>query len=237
MKLSSMTESDAGLAQRLKAVALPPGPKVRRLPLGLAKGCRIEIDFATDTRMFLGLYEVEMNRPIRALCRPGSRCLDIGAARGYDSLGMARLGATEVVAFEAEAEWVELARRNFAANPDLNTVFTVEEAYVSDHSEGGEISIDDYLARRPGFIPDFLKIDIEGFEARALEGMPNLLAERGPHLVVETHGVEVEADCVRLLREHGYHPKVVNPRGWLPDHRPLGHNRWLIARGHDRQQR
>jgi hypothetical protein len=231
MKLSSMNDGDAGLAQRLKAAALPGGRKVRRLPLGQARGCRMEIDFATDTRLFLGLYEVEMNRPIRALCRRGDRCLDIGAASGYESLAMARLGAAAVIAFEVRPESVAVTRRNLAANPQLATAFTIEEAYVSDRTAGREVAIDDYLAARPGFVPDFVKIDIEGAEARALEGMAGLLGGRRPSLVIETHGVEVEADCVRLLRGHGYDPKVVNPRRWLPDLRPLAHNRWLIARG------
>lgn len=229
MKFSSMYDSEAGVAQRLKNTVLPSGRKVRRIPLGLARGCRMEVDFATDTRLFLGLYELELNRAIRSLCAPGSKCFDVGAYNGYDSLALGNLGATEVVAFEVVAEAAETTRRNLAANPQLPTKFEVEEAFVSNRSGDGQVAIDDYVEK--SFVPDFLKIDIEGAELSALEGMPKLLAERKPHILIETHGREVEAGCVTLLRDSGYDPKVVNPRSWLPDHRPLDHNRWLIVRG------
>jgi hypothetical protein len=226
-----MSDSEAGVVQRLKHRVLPRGRAVRKLPLGLARGCNMEIDFAHDTRLYLGLYEIELNHWIRELCGPGSRCLDIGAAWGYDSLAMGRLGAAEVIAFEVEAEAAAMTRRNLAANPQLRANFTVEEAYVSDRTGDGEVAIDDYIRERGDFAPDFVKMDIEGAELNALQGMPDLLENGRPDLLIEIHGEQVETDCAVLLREKGYDLTIVNPRRLLRDHRPIAHNRWLIARG------
>jgi hypothetical protein len=53
--------------QLAKRLVLPaPGP--RRRPAGLGRGVRMEIDFATQTRTYLGLYEIERNRFLRRPC-------------------------------------------------------------------------------------------------------------------------------------------------------------------------
>jgi precorrin-6B methylase 2 len=230
-----MEPGSVGLAQRVKNRILPQGPAMRRLPLGIARGCRMEIDFSRDTRLYAGLYERELNRWLRRLCKPGSKCLDIGAFEGYDSLVMGCLGAAEVVAFEYEQGAAEAAQRNLDANSArLPTEFTVVQAFISDHSDGEQLAIDDYLAERPGLVPDFVKIDIEGGELLGVEGMKTLLSRHRPHLIIETHGLEVEQQCIEALKGHGYDPTVVDARSWLRDARPIGHNRWLVAPGSER---
>jgi hypothetical protein len=94
---------------------------------------------------------------------------------------------------------------------------------------GYDLSLDEW-AYGTGFVPDFIKLDIEGGELAALRSAERLLGERHPALVVEVHSASLEQECGRLMIDRGYRPIIVNPRRWLPDHRPgLELNRWLVA--------
>jgi len=72
------------------------------------------------------------------------------------------------------------------------------------------VRLDADIARDELPPPDFIKIDIEGMEFAALEGMKNTLLRCRPALYVEMHGAtdvekEVNARCViQLLAEAGY---------------------------------
>jgi hypothetical protein len=53
----------------------------------------------------------------------------------------------------------------------------------------------------------------------------------GPSLLVEVHSVEQERRCLQVLSGHAYADvQVVDPRRWLPDHRPAEHTAgwWLL---------
>lgn len=58
--------------------------------------------------------------------------------------------------------------------------------------------------------PDFVKIDVEGFERNVLEGMSTTIARRHPHLYIEVHGsdfarkLENATSLVDYLRHSGY---------------------------------
>ena len=229
-------EDRLGLLQRIKNGVLPSGPAVRTLRFGIGRGLRLELDFQRDTRLYLGLYERELNSWLRSFCRPGSLCFDVGADAGYDALVMARLGAKRVLSIECRGEAVRKIQRNFGANSELTSSrCEVMEAFVSNGTVNNTVTLDKVAASGDAFVPGFIKIDIEGSEGEALEGAARLLAEHKPDLIVETHGLAVEEQCVQLLRGHGYTPVVIDARKWLPDYRPSQHNRWLVARGRDEQ--
>lgn len=61
-------------------------------------------------------------RLLDAAVRPGQRVLDVGAGSGILSIAAARLGATRVLALEADAWAVEPARENVVANGVAGTV-------------------------------------------------------------------------------------------------------------------
>jgi SAM-dependent methyltransferase len=215
---------------RAAAKRLLGPPRVRRLPLGPARGIRLEVDFQHQTRMYLGLYETELNRHLRELCAPGAAVYDVGAQFGYHSLVFAKLGAARVAAFEADADAAVVAEANVRLNADAELIQVVR-AFVGKASDGGgRLALDDF-AFGPGFVPDFVKIDVEGAEADVLAGAGRLLAERMPSLIVETHSQALEASCGDLLVECGYRPRIVSPRRRFSDLRPTEHNRWLVARG------
>lgn len=205
----------------------------RRLPTGIGRGIQLEIDFALHTRLYAGLYEIELNSSLRRLCVAGVPSFDVGANIGYDTLVLAKISSSAVMAFECEPALAERMKRNLALNPRLAEQVRLLRTYVDAHSDstGGRVSLDDVAFGANGFVPGFVKIDVEGAEADVLRGARRLLTERQPGVIVETHDSEVERACMEILREHGYSPRVVNRRSWLRDRRPTAHNRWLVATG------
>jgi hypothetical protein len=217
---------------------LPRAPKARRLPLGLGRGLVMEVDFDRDSRMWLGLYELELAKIVRELCAPGTSSFDLGAEGGFYALVLARRGGGRVLAVEADADTCERLRRNVAANPGLAGAIEVRHARVARETDAstGQISSDDLAYAPGGFVPDLVKIDVEGKEVAAIRGASRLLRERKPHVIVETHSRDLDDASRELLGDHGYEVAVVEQRRWLPEVRTAPLNRWLVARGTPRPE-
>jgi FkbM family methyltransferase len=81
-----------------------------------------------------------------------------------------------------------------------------QQAFVSESTGAREtevemITLDGFVEER-GIVPSFLKIDVEGFELQALEGMKRLLAKYPPIIMVE---VQMQHETVvNLLERAGY---------------------------------
>lgn len=216
---------DELLSSLLKGL-LPKGPKTRRIPVGLASGISMGINFqGGQIRLFAGLYEVELAPYFRRLCTAGIRAFDVGGNVGYDALLIAKLTRGPVLSIECERELCHTIRTNAAENPALTGLIAVEQGFVG-HGPG-EVTLDELAERY--FIPQFIKMDIEGAESRALEGANTLLSNHQPAMLIEVHGQDIEDLCIDQLRTHHYHITTVNQRRWLPEYRPINHNRWLIA--------
>lgn len=209
---------------------LLPSPGPRRFPLGLPRGITMMVDFDFQSRAFLGLYEVELSRHLRRLCTPGTRSFDVGAQFGYDTLILAKLSGERVACFEPDPACLETMTANVALNPELRSLITTVPSWVGTGVDG-TLALDDYASSQAGFVPDLIKIDVEGAETHVLEGARGLLIDRLPHILLEVHSRDLERWCGAMLVEHGYHPTIVNQRRVLRDHRPISHNRWLIAEG------
>ena len=210
----------------LKRVFLPRAVCPRRILFGPAAGVVMNIDFAHQARMFFGLYEMELAPYLRRLVRPGSRCFDVGAHVGYHSLMFARLSRQPVVAFEPDAAAALRLRENLALNRfDIRLVPLAVGAADGDKT----ISLDRAAATH--FVPDLVKIDIEGGEVDALAGAARLLQTRRPHLIVETHGLDLERSCAARLGACGYAPRAIRPRRFFAETRPALHNGWLVCEG------
>jgi FkbM family methyltransferase len=164
-------------------------------------------------------YDAPVAAFLRERVREGAVCLDVGANVGVYVLQFARwAGETgRVVAFEPNPSALAVLRRHVELN-DLKERVTVVPAAVGASSgeavlhaaeaEGmsrlGEanrliadrtveikvpvVTLDEFCAAE-GLAPEWLFMDIEGFEIAALEGARRLITERGAalNIVVEMH--------------------------------------------------
>jgi hypothetical protein len=209
---------------------LPAGLHPRRILSGLCRGLVLELDLSRDAQMWLGAYEREIHPALRRLAAAAAAFVDIGAGAGELSLWFATCHPGRPVhAYEPDPDQRSLQQRNLKNN------FTAPPPHVHIHdgfidaSPGGR-PLDDITARLP--TPTLVKIDTEGAEARILQSGPRLLQNRAARFLIETHSRELEESCLRLLHSAGYQTSIIPQapwRRWLPELRPLEHNRWLAA--------
>lgn len=158
--------------------------------------------------------------------KPGDVVVDLGANIGYYTLLAASLVGPggKVYAFEPEPDNFALLKKNVEANRFPNVVLEQKavsnqsgklKLYVSDQNKGdhqiyasGErrsfveisaVRLDDYFSGYAGTV-DIVKMDIQGAEGLALEGMEKLLA-RFPKLKLFTEY------CPERLRKCGTDPR------------------------------
>lgn len=215
-----------------RAAVMRPGA-VRRVPLGLGRGLRLEADPRSTLHTYLGTAEIEIARHLRRFAQPGVRAFDVGSNNGWYAMVLHRLTGAPTAAFDFDPDCLARIRRNLARNPEGAGV-TVVDAYVTatvDPAQGADTL--DRIAHEDLWIPGLLKIDVEGAELSVLHGAQDILRERRPHLVIETHGRDVERGCAEFLRAHGYAPRVVDQRRVLREGRPNPENRWLVAEGRE----
>lgn len=163
---------------------------------------------------------------LRDLCKPSNVAFDIGANFGGLTTVMSRsVGPRGIVcAFEASPRIVDKCQRNVILN-GCNNVQVYNLAvyhssyqkiplYLGDHlndsifSQGKKaayhvqtIALDDFI-RHTKLIPDVIKMDIEGAEFDALQGMLNTLKSVKPCMILETK--TNERKCLDLLLENDY---------------------------------
>ena len=191
------------LAHRL--IPAPSGETRVRLPegywLAIPPGHQTARSFAS------GMYEPETSEALRRLVQHGMAVVDVGAHIGYHTLLLADLvgPAGRVYALEPDPHHCAWLRRNVAEN-GFTQVKVLQIAasnqngkisFFSDKQSGEsrlsipapqmvEVSVEavrlDELFAGFGWPPvDLVKMDIEGHEASALEGMQEL-SRRNPHL-------------------------------------------------------
>ena len=188
---------------------LPRGAAVRRIPFGLARGLAMEVDFSYQSRLYAGIFEIELARHVRSLCRPGASCFDVGAREGYYTLVLAGLSrGGRVLALEFDPSWCKLLERNLDANLSLAPRPEVRTAHVAERTDEarGDVSLDDVAYGEDGFVPGLIKMDIEGGEAAALRGARRLMRQAKPILLLELHEAQ-SAESVTVfdeLRQMGY---------------------------------
>lgn len=177
-------------------------------------GYRMYVDLADElvgANIARGAYEPHVTRAIAQTLRSGDTFVDLGANIGYYSLMAAALvgPSGSVIGFEARPDNVFLARLSVRENGFRNV--TLHNTAVADRNstlrmhapEHTSLSkvVDWSVAMEESFVcipavalddalrdtdrVDVLKMDIDGGEVRALEGMRGLLARCRPKLFFE----------------------------------------------------
>jgi chemotaxis response regulator CheB len=78
-----------------------------------------------------------------------------------------------------------------------------EEEYQQKIEVNG-LSLDDFVYRQNQPKPDLIKMDIEGGEGLALEGMARILRESHPVFLIELHGEQAARSVWEQLSACGY---------------------------------
>lgn len=204
--------------------------KIRRGPL---KGRRFLCSLKFEKNYWRGIHDIEVSRFITSHLRKGDIFYDIGSHKGYFSLMAAQLvgSSGKVISFEPNLSNKEMMEKNLLLNPDLAEIIVIKELAISDrskierfkgkpHSTMGKlikesdyvgndtynvqaVSLNDFVADgNPG--PTFIKMDIEGGEKWALQGMTDVLKKHKPVLVIEIHDSNSFNELKHIARELGY---------------------------------
>ena len=178
-------------------------------------------------------WEFESTRIFSTLCRHSNLVLDIGANTGiYTLLALSANPDSQVVAFEPVPELRKYLMNNLEAN-GYSDRCVIQNCAVSDtegrtkfhvpdlplpttsslHSDGfrgiaGQLidvdvkTVDNVIAEDQTI--DLVKLDIEGFEDRALKGMTRILGRDKPIIMLECNPDGPAREIEYLLRPFGY---------------------------------
>lgn len=191
----------------------------------------LPLDHAHAGLIVRGTLEPPVQEALRRLLAPGDVFFDVGANIGFFTILGARLvgPSGRVVAFEPVPACARAVARNIALNgfghaeireeavgaaggrAQLLVVgeaswshlaSTGRHADVRDEIDVSVVAIDDLV--REGTIPppDVLKIDTEGAELQALEGMRSVLETYRPSIVCELH--DTNEEFVAAMDAMGY---------------------------------
>ena len=213
---------------------LIPPTTIVRIPSGLNKGFRW-ICGSSIQRCWFGTYEFDKQDFVARIIKPGMTVWDVGANVGFYTLAFAGLvgKAGKVISYEPLAANVRYLLRHIELNHLRN--ITVIQAALSDTTEllgftaTSTSSIGTLTSRNhhyliptltptaiveafPAFVPQIIKLDIEGAEATVLTAARSLLQEHSPDILLALHGKTQEERCVELLNELGYNLFYLNGR-------------------------
>jgi FkbM family methyltransferase len=191
-------------------------------------GAKMYLRDETDLWGFLqnGEYEPAETKLVQSIVKKDWICFDVGANIGYYTILMAKR-CKEVYAFEAEPENYKVLLMNKMANGTKNA-YLLERAlsehkgliplYLCDKSHGmhrtykskhchdvpimvKSLRLDD--CSQPDKI-DFIKMDIEGSEYQALNGMVKTIEKHHPTMLIEFHPPTLEEAGTKPEDEYNF---------------------------------
>ena len=188
----------------------------------------------TDAEMLRDTFRDRVHPPPAEVAARGvRRIVDLGANAGVTAAHNALLHpAARIVAVELDPGNADAARRNCRPWADRveivqgavwETDGVVRYAHEPGHEYGFRVvegdgatttalSMDTILARFPaGERVDYVKMDIEGVEARLLSGPAARWAERVDSISLQVHDPYTLDDCARDLAALGFEPRI-DPR-------------------------
>jgi len=185
------------------------------------------------------LHEPAVSKALFDQLNPDSVFIDVGANVGFYSVLAAQI-ASEVHSFEMDPRLAGIVRSHFEKDPSIgssvkvvpaavnntsgdfvsftphiiknlstNTIVSEEENRSLSSYRVPTVALDDYVNKHD-FTPDVLKIDVEGAETAALEGLKNTLKTDVQTVFLEVHpnllkrqGSSIE-EAINFLKKAGF---------------------------------
>jgi FkbM family methyltransferase len=214
--------------QRLKKIiqkSLWPYGSVAAVLRGRLKGYKFIITENSGWSPILGRYEPECHEVFSYFIKSGQTVFDLGANNGIHSLLFSKLAgnAGKVYAFEPLPDNIQEIRKNCSLN-GISNIEIIDAAvgshngsvefYLGGLSKEGSIvtkasatgkTIEVKLMTLETFItthaimPDFIKIDIEGAESDALQGLGDIIKTIKAVFFIELHTPEQDRKVGDIL--------------------------------------
>lgn len=203
-----------------------PHSMVMRILSGPCRGMKW-IAGSSNHGCWLGTYELKKQKAILRFIKPGMIIYDIGAHAGIYSLLFSKVVGLKgkVFAFEPFAENAANCLRHIRLNR-LNNVDLIQSSLsnksglvsflIAKSSSMGSITHTHTHLQVPAFsldelvfnfnfpIPDLIKMDVEGAEARVLEGAQRVMTNKKIVIFIALHGNEQKRLCQSILLKKGY---------------------------------
>ena len=192
----------------------------------------MSLSLKTQTQIYLGLFERETHPWLNRLSEGIATAIDIGAAHGeYTLYFLTKTKATKVFAFEPNVSLSPYLHENLRLNalePSPRLEISSKFLGVSETEQETQLDSLAPLVRTPCFI----KMDVDGAEQQILEGAKAINALSDVRWLIETHSGKLESHCERILTDAGFRTTIIPNAPWrifLPELRPIEHNRWMAA--------
>lgn len=216
----------------------------------LVDGHKMILDDKDSLRLSLnGIYEPEQTNYIKNLLQEGDQVIDIGGNIGYYALIMAKkVGAKgKVFCFEPDKTNFSILTENIRQNKYENIITSYNDAvsnekgvlklFISETNRGDHriyssdqdrnfieinaVKLDDLIELKEAKIK-FIKIDIQGSEMIALEGMKELILKNKPVLISEfwPKGINMSGknpdEYIQFFLSNGYAMSLLTEKGLKP---------------------
>lgn len=219
------------MKQFIKRFFFGTGVQQKKILFGLASDIKMNINLSHKSQRYLGLEENEVQSYFKEFARTSSVFVDIGASDGYYGLIYYKLNSKgEQFLCDADPTYAMQQKANFVMNNFALDRVNFISKFISDKTNDTHVSLDNLLKNIHGAI--FIKIDVDGGELHVLKGMEKTLTESICKVIVETHSKELEDTCTQYLQQLGYKTNII-PNAWwrffVPELRPIAHNRWFSA--------
>lgn len=129
----------------------------------------------------------------------GDVMADVGCAEAFLSLKYIEK-LSHLYLFECEDCWINALEKTFAPWRDK---VTIVKKYVSDTDSENTIRLDSYFNEQ-SVVPNFIKLDIEGAEVSALQGMGNLLDKNLKLCVCTYHCENDYLNVMNILKKYHF---------------------------------
>lgn len=216
----------------LKNYLVPDNKKDRIVLFGIYSGLKLEINLRDKLQVYLGLWERETYPYIKKNLKNTEWFIDVGSGDGeLCLLFLKKSGVSVIYAFDPLVECTDQMIKDLKVNSLSNdSRLNISNMYVGNSQYDNYVKLDDISidTKKNGFI----KIDVEGFELDVLKSGKSILKNDKINLLIETHSMELEKECISYLNSLNYKIKIINNAWWrffLPEYRPSDHNRWLWA--------